>query len=104
MGATRADVYMADVLLGVNGTGKVSALIISDLVTFIVVYRCLCTSTARNVLYFSFAWLFATTYFLWLCVHSIAAKYQLALLISGLVTFIVALSVKDTDFFAVAGE
>jgi len=43
-----------------------------------------------NVLSFSLASMMATTLFLWMRVPSIAAKYQAALLISGLVTFIAA--------------
>jgi len=43
-----------------------------------------------NVLSFSLASMMATTVFLWMRVPSIAAKYQTALIISGLVTFIAA--------------
>lgn len=43
-----------------------------------------------NVLSFSFASMMATTLFLWMRVPAVAAKYQNALLISGLVTFIAA--------------
>jgi bacteriorhodopsin len=43
-----------------------------------------------NVLSFSLASMMATTLFLWMRVPAIAAKYQSALIISGLVTFIAA--------------
>jgi bacteriorhodopsin len=43
-----------------------------------------------NVLSFSLASMMATTLFLWMRVPSITAKYQTALIISGLVTFIAA--------------
>merc|ERR1719265_1386680 len=43
-----------------------------------------------NILSFSLASMMATTLFLWMRVPSIGAKYQTALLISGLVTFIAA--------------
>jgi bacteriorhodopsin len=43
-----------------------------------------------NVLSFSLASMMATTIFLWMRVPSINAKYQTALIISGLVTFIAA--------------
>jgi len=43
-----------------------------------------------NVLSFSLASMMATTIFLWMRVPSISAKYQTALIISGLVTFIAA--------------
>jgi len=43
-----------------------------------------------NVLSFSLASMMATTLFLWMQVPTIAAKYQTALIISGLVTFIAA--------------
>jgi bacteriorhodopsin len=43
-----------------------------------------------NVLSFSFASMMATTLFLWMRVPSISAKYQTALIISGMVTFIAA--------------
>jgi len=43
-----------------------------------------------NILSFSLASMMATTLFLWMRVPSIGAKYQTALIISGLVTFIAA--------------
>merc|ERR1712194_977869 len=43
-----------------------------------------------NILSFSLASMMATTLFLWMRVPSINAKYQTALIISGLVTFIAA--------------
>merc|ERR1712122_249547 len=43
-----------------------------------------------NVLSFSLASMMATTLFLWMRVPSIVAKYQTALIISGMVTFIAA--------------
>jgi len=43
-----------------------------------------------NVLSFSLASMMATTMFLWLKVYSVAAKFQTAVIISGLVTFIAA--------------
>jgi len=43
-----------------------------------------------NILSFSLASMMATTIFLWMRVPAIAAKYQTALIISGLVTFIAA--------------
>jgi len=43
-----------------------------------------------NVLSFSLASMMATTLFLWMRVPAISAKYQTALIISGLVTFIAA--------------
>jgi bacteriorhodopsin len=43
-----------------------------------------------NVLSFSFACMMATTLFLWMRLPAIAAKYQSAVIISGLVTFIAA--------------
>ena len=43
-----------------------------------------------NILSFSLASMMATTLFLWMRVPAIAAKYQSALIISGLVTFIAA--------------
>jgi len=41
-----------------------------------------------NILSFTFASMIATTLFLWMRVPSISAKYQTALIISGMVTFI----------------
>merc|ERR1712118_245011 len=43
-----------------------------------------------NVLSFSLASMMATTLFLWMRVPAIAGKYQSAVIISGLVTFIAA--------------
>eukprot|EP00932_Pfiesteria_piscicida_P015324 SRR837773.27392.p1 GENE.SRR837773.27392~~SRR837773.27392.p1 ORF type:complete len:174 (-),score=52.67 SRR837773.27392:384-845(-) len=43
-----------------------------------------------NILSFSLASMMATTIFLWMRVPSVAAKFQTALIISGLVTFIAA--------------
>jgi len=43
-----------------------------------------------NVLSFSLASMMATTFFLWLKTYSVAAKFQTAVIISGLVTFIAA--------------
>jgi len=43
-----------------------------------------------NILSFSLASMMATTLFLWMKVPSVTAKYQTALIISGLVTFIAA--------------
>merc|ERR1711985_107828 len=43
-----------------------------------------------NILSFSLASMMATTIFLWMRVPAIAGKYQSAVLISGLVTFIAA--------------
>jgi len=43
-----------------------------------------------NILSFSLASMMATTIFLWMKVPSVAAKFQTALIISGLVTFIAA--------------
>jgi len=43
-----------------------------------------------NILSFSLASMMATTIFLWMRVPAVAAKYQTALIISGLVTFIAA--------------
>ena len=43
-----------------------------------------------NILSFSLASMMATTIFLWMKVPSVAAKFQTAFIISGLVTFIAA--------------
>merc|ERR1712003_336911 len=43
-----------------------------------------------NILSFSLASMMATTLFLWMKVPSLSAKYQTAVIISGMVTFIAA--------------